>query len=229
MYVAADKSENVPVPLQHGQVWEPFGRTATSKARGVFFFHFGRGSVSFIIPVCEKSGIFAPYGMVILKETKHRMQKPELLCIWEPRKNRNRQHTSRITTTRSEYSINTINSIINAMLAFRQRVAWASSSITQKRPKKRTKPRDVPREESQGKPKIVDIDNVHKSYMNHIKFCCCSTTSTQDTNCYLPNNTSPCLEGKNSSRAFSKPRSLRLRTLPYSRACLLYTSPSPRD
>ena len=41
MYVAADKSENVPVPLQHGQVWEPFGRTATSKARGVFFFILG--------------------------------------------------------------------------------------------------------------------------------------------------------------------------------------------
>ena len=80
MYVAADKSENVPVPLQHGQVWEPFGRTATSKARGVFFFILG-GDPSLVIPVCEKSGIFAPYGRVILKETKHRMQKPELLCI----------------------------------------------------------------------------------------------------------------------------------------------------
>ena len=153
MYVAADKSENVPVPLQHGQVWEPFGRTATSKARGVFFFHFGRGSVSFIIPVCEKSGIFAPYGMVILQEAKHRMKEPELLCIWEPRKNRNRQHTSRITTTRSEYSINTIVLIM-----------LCSPSDNVQHELHRLSLKNVPRkEQNQGtKPtQTKNIDNVH--------------------------------------------------------------------
>ena len=56
MYVAADKSENVPVPLQHGQVWEPFGRTATSKARGVFFFSFWAGIRLFYHPRLREIG-----------------------------------------------------------------------------------------------------------------------------------------------------------------------------